>query len=86
MRSKSESLSAGEGARHVGHDQEIKANLPDQQWFGVAARRNGSKAKRDKDPSHHDEEVSQCELRTKGGAAMQFGLFTLFDFFPDRPD
>src|SRR5262245_10403580 len=84
MRSKGGSLSAGVRARHMGQNQDLRANLPDNQWFGVAACRNCSKATRDKDPSHHYEYVGQCALRTKGGAPMQFGLFTLFDFFRDR--
>src|ERR687888_537686 len=33
MRSKGESLSAGEGARHVGPYQEIRADLPDKPWL-----------------------------------------------------
>jgi hypothetical protein len=35
MLSKAESLSAGEGARHVAPYQDIRADLPDKQWFGV---------------------------------------------------
>jgi hypothetical protein len=36
MLSKGESLSAGEVARNVGQYQDIRANLPDDQWFGVS--------------------------------------------------
>ena len=38
MRSQGESLSAGEGARHVGHYQDTRAHLPDTQWWGRVHR------------------------------------------------